>query len=293
MSNTTQAKILVPIGFSEQSLKALEYALVYAKKMNASIVLLSVIEDSSLFSKIFKSSINEEQIKKELHAKLEEIAKDIKENNGIDSEIYVAKGTVYEEIARLADLLDVTLVVMGTNGKPENFRKKFIGSNAYRTVSLVQPPVITLKDVPESMTVSKIIFPLIADIKSKEKTNIIIKFAKLFNAEIHLLGAASFESEEAPVKASLRQIEGIIKEAKIPYVAKFFGHKEIKSKVDVMFSYAKENNCDLIAISEDGFQPDVVSLLISTDVQDVIYGAEIPVLSITPRRRLYGNIIGS
>ncbi len=293
MTNSTQAKILVPVGFSDQSLKALEYSLTYAKKMNASLILLSVMEESTLFSRIFKASVDEEKMKTALHEKLEELAKDIKENNQIESEIVIAKGVVYEEIARVADLMEVELVIMGTNGKPENFRRKFIGSNAYRTVTLVKPPVITIKDCPESMTVSKILFPLTADIKSKEKTNAIIKFARLFGAEVHVVAAATVESEEQNLKNSLKQIEGILTESKISNVGKFYSHKEVKSRVATLNAYTKEHNCDLIAISEEGFEPDMATLILGTDVQEVIYNAEIPVLCITPKRELYSNIIGS
>lgn len=288
-----QTKILVPIGFSDQSLKALEYSLTYAKKMNASLVLLSVMEESTLLGRIFKSSIDEDKVKKALHEKLEEIAKDIKEKNNIESEIVIAKGVVYEEIARVSELMEVDLVIMGTNGKPENFRRKFIGSNAYRTVTIVKPPVITLKDCPESMSVSKILFPLTADIKSKEKTNAIIKFARMFDAEVHVVGVAVVESEEQSLKASLRQIEGILSDAKVNHVTKYYSHKEVKSRVATLNAYTKDNQCDLIAISEEGIEPDVATLLLGTDVQEVIYNAEVPVLCITPKRELYGRILGS
>ena len=55
----------------------------------------------------------------------------------------VAKGRVYEEVNKVADMISADLIVMGTNGV--NSKSKFIGSNAEKVVRLSKCPVITIK----------------------------------------------------------------------------------------------------------------------------------------------------
>ena len=55
MSNTA-SKILVPIGFSEQSMVALRQAFNLAKIKNSEVVLLSVIEDNNSMFDIFTTN---------------------------------------------------------------------------------------------------------------------------------------------------------------------------------------------------------------------------------------------
>ena len=91
-------KILVPIGFSEQSLTALNQASIFAKATeNASITLLSVIEEGGFFSKMFSSSSNTEQIHSEVSKKLKEVADNFQKDHNIPTNTMVAEGVVYEE----------------------------------------------------------------------------------------------------------------------------------------------------------------------------------------------------
>ena len=41
----------------------------------------------------------------------------------------VAKGSVYDKVCEVADMISADLIVMGTNGSPKGIAKKFIGSN--------------------------------------------------------------------------------------------------------------------------------------------------------------------
>ena len=285
--NSETKKILVPVGFSEQSIIALDQAAMFARPLGADVVLLSVIDqNNSVFSKIFSNDEKMENFKKEIEAKLEQEAAKFKEKHNLNTITMVAQGQIYEEVARVADLLKVDMVVMGTNGKPNNFKKRFIGSNAYRIVSLVEPPVVTVRGVEIRESIKTIIFPLVMERKSKEKVGKALAFARMFNASINVVAVSRTKEEAQKLKPSLVQVEKFIRDAGVPCVAEIV--KADASKVhEAIFEYRKSHDGDLIIITEDG--EDLKLGLGTTDVEKIIYGAEVPVMSITPSHTKFQN----
>ena len=80
MSNTA-SKILVPIGFSEQSMVAMGQAFNLAKIKNSEVILLSVIEDRhSMFDIFTTNEIEYEKLKENVLRKLNDIASTYSEN---------------------------------------------------------------------------------------------------------------------------------------------------------------------------------------------------------------------
>ncbi len=284
--NSETKKILVPIGFSDQSINALDQAAMFARPMNAEIVLLSVVELDGLFTKIFSNDEKVEAIKKEISEKLDAVAADFYAKHNIATTTMVANGTVYEEIASVAELLKVELVVMGTNGKPHNYKKKIIGSNAFRVVSLVEAPVVTVKGIDMRNKIKSIIFPLVAERRSREKVGKALHYARLFNASISVVAVAKTETEEQQLKPSLVQVEKFIKDANVSCTSALLNAKDRKVH-DVIFEYRKNQNGDMIIITEDG--DDFRIGLGATDVEKIIYGAEVPVMCITPAHTKFQN----
>lgn len=294
MEKAQDAKILVPIGFSEQSLLALQQAVLFGKAMKAKLYLLSVIEESSLLDRIFSQDEETEvKLRKTLEEKLQQLAIETRNNSGLEVEYLIAKGTVYEEIAKTVELLDADLVVMGTNGRPSNFRKRFIGSNAYRTVTAVKPPVLVVKGVNNPNRVGRIIFPVMVDPKSREKTPTVIHYARLFKATVVFVGLFTTSEEREKLLPILRQLDRVFEDAAIPHETHLKQVTSNNKKIEELLEFAYSQNGDIIAITEEGEEPDLATRLLGTDVQEVLYYSEIPVLAITPRRAIYGGIIGS
>lgn len=292
MSSQDQ-KILVPIGFSEQSLLSLQQAVVFAKAMPARLVLLSVIEENKTLNSIFSPSEKKlEKWKKEVHTKLEELAADTRAKHNLQVETMIAKGVVYEEIAQVADMINADLVIMGTNGKPHNFKKRFIGSNAYRTVCITKAPVITIKGVQEIKGINTIIFPLVLDRKSKEKTAPALHYARLFGAQIKCVAVANTETEEKSLGAHLKQVKQFISDAGVTCTAELIvptGDRS-KSVTGNILEFAHREGGDLIMIMEEGQEPDLLDTLMGNQVQAIIYHSDIPVMSITPSQTKWSSM---
>ena len=123
------SKILVPIGFSDQSITALDQACSFAKLDNAKLFLLSVLEERSAMDSLFLDD-NSHELKKKVHKKLEDLSEKFSKQYGLDIEIMVSKGKIYNKINEAAEMVDADLIIMGTDGSPKGIIKRFIGSNA-------------------------------------------------------------------------------------------------------------------------------------------------------------------
>ncbi|MDX5324765.1 MAG: universal stress protein [Bacteroidota bacterium] len=285
-------KILVPIGFSEQSILALQNALHYAKALKAEIVLLSVIEEAGILGRLFSSSEEGEleNMKKKIEDKLKEIATEYSRKGNVSITTMMANGVVYEEIARVAELLDVEMVIMGTNGRPGNFQKRMIGSNAYRVVASVKAPVVTVKGVINPDKLDTIIFPIVLDRKSKEKVAPAIHYARLFNAKIKVVAVANSETERKKLRPHVEQ------------VSKFFRSKDVNADHEIIPSegkklheaildYGVQNQGDLVMIMEDTDESTI--RLFGSDAEKFVYFADFPVMCITPSFSRYENMFAN
>ena len=78
---------------------------------------------------------------------------------------------MYEQIIDVAEMLSADLIVMGTNGTPQEVMKRVIGSNAERVVRSAHCPVITIKGKDHKNGCENIILPLDLEKQTKEKSN--------------------------------------------------------------------------------------------------------------------------
>ncbi len=279
--------ILVPLGFSEQSILALQQAVIYGKAMGARLQLLTVMEDNNQFLQKFDAKDDKkDEIREKVKAEMERYAEEYRQKSGLEIETKVTSGTVYEEVARVAELDEADLVIVGTNGKPTNFRKRFIGSNAYRIVMSVEPPVITVKGVRKVDEVKTIIFPLTLDRRSKEKTGVALHYARLFGAKIKIVAILTAKDEEKRLRANVNQVQKFITEAGVDCTADLI-EPEKKGVVRNTLQFSKKHKGDLIIITEDNRERDITDYFMGTEVQAVIYHSEIPVMCFTPSEMKY------
>ena len=179
-------KILVPVGFSEQSLSALKQACLIAKIKKSEVIILSVIEEQSKIRGLLLDNPFEE-IRNKVKDKLDEISKKHSNKFSVKVDSMVASGKIYEQIIEVSLLINANLIVMGTNGSPKGVIKKFIGSNAERVVRLSNIPVITIKENTSTENFDNIILPLDLGKETKEKVTFAIEYARYWNSTIRIV----------------------------------------------------------------------------------------------------------
>ncbi len=286
MSEST-SKILVPIGFSDQSIYALDQACNLAKIKNSKIVLLSVIEDLSVLQSLFIDDQSHE-LQKKVNNKLNDIAKKYSNKYNIYIETMVAKGKVYNQINEVAEMISADLIIMGTDGTPKGRVKRFIGSNAERVVRSSHCPVITLKGSKNQERCDNIILPLDLGKETKEKVTHALQYARYWGATIRIVSILLKDNKEIEKKLinTLKQVEKFITEAGVSCTAELVkGDKKI-TLGNFIINYQNKYNSSLIIIMTKKEELSL-SANLSVTARYIIYNSEIPVMSIRPKKRNY------
>ncbi len=278
------SRILVPIGFSDQSMIALGQAFNLAKIKKSTIVLLSVIEEPSKIESLFLDDKTHE-LQQKVNQKLVEVGKDYAERYNVEVDTMVSKGRVYEQIIDVAEMLSVDLIVMGTNGTPQEVMKRVIGSNAERVVRLAHCPVITIKGKDHKNGCENIILPLDLEKQTKEKVTLAIEYARYWNATIRVVSVLLIDKQEIKDKLvrNLNQVEKFIKDANLNCTAELLTGEKGKGLAESILDYEKNFESDLILIMTR--QEDIFSNKLGTAAREIIYRSEIPVMSIKPHER--------
>jgi len=276
-------KILIPVDFSDQSLIALGQSYNLAKKYKAELTLLYVIEDNGFVSKFF-SKQQDEDIKKQIEENLTKLAADVEKKTGLQVETMVARGSVYEKVVEVADMISALFVIMGTNGAT-NIRKKFIGSNTLRVVREANVPVITIHGQHHRDGCKNIVLPLDLTKETREKVNFTIELAKLGDGSAVRIVSVLFSTDEFVVNRLTRQLQQVktfIEKQGVDCTAEIIkGVKKEETLAAAIISYAHKVEGDLIVIMTQQEQ-DFTLRFIGSSAQEIINTSDIPVVSIIP-----------
>lgn len=272
-------KIIVPIDFSVHSDYALEAACILAKRHNAQILALHMLEisDSMLIN-----SDNEQNAKAVFFLKLAEqkfdsfLDKDYLK--GVDVVPIVKHFKVFSEVSKVADEHNADLIVMGSHGT-SGFSEIFVGSNTEKVVRHSDVPVLVIKNKPGKLDYKSVIF---ASDFSEEAVKPYINASKMFlnfGAEMHLLfvnvpgeGFKSSSEMETTMTNFLQKADGNLNRMNaVNYVADLSVEKGI-------LNFAKKINADLIAIPTHG-RTGLAHFFEGSISEDVANHAELPVMT--------------
>jgi nucleotide-binding universal stress UspA family protein len=141
-------RILVPTDFSKSSANALTYAVAFAEKFGAEILLLHVVQDLALF--IPEAVLVApppappvEQFAAAARTALERVIGELQQP-GLTIRPEVVEGTPYEEIVRFARERDVDLIVIGTHGHT-GLAHILLGGVTDKVVRRAPCPVLTVR----------------------------------------------------------------------------------------------------------------------------------------------------
>jgi nucleotide-binding universal stress UspA family protein len=264
MSNSTPS-ILVPIDSTEQTIIALNQSYNLARLTNSRIVLLTVDEENNPTA---------------AQKRLAELAKEAAEKSGQPVETMVRKGNVYEEISKVADVLNPLLMIGLTSKITLN---KIIGKNAFKMVRESKHPVITIRGKVHRDGCKTILLPLDLTKQTREKVDRAIELAKQFDANIRVISILTQTDEESENKliSYSNQVWKHIKSQDIRCTIKTLRGTNIPQMI---LDYAHEVEADLILIMSKA-ELNVKEFFIGTVAQRIINESDIPVLSYRPMER--------
>ncbi len=268
--------ILVAIDFSKNATHALQYALLFANKLEANIHLIWVdntISDESVTDtiegelrrekKAYMNKIIEEYQPLLTHGKIEGIFK---------------KGRIYQEVTKAAYEIKAEMIFAGTHGV-SGFEQYWIGSNAYRIMTQAPCPVVTIRsDFQFGDTLKKILLPLDSSLETKQKLPFACDLATSFGAVIHLL-----EVYNTPIKVIRKRIDQFGQEAKKYLVEKKVDFVLDKIEADnvaaSILDYSSSKNIDLIMMMTDQGTT-TANKYLGPYAQQLINNSKAPVLSL-------------
>ncbi len=144
-------KILVPTDFSEGSLHSIQYAVEFADKFDAQILLLHVLEIPPGLTTEAVIHPNPDEKMLTLQEYLDQISKkkfdqlqDYLKSRNVDASSHTATGVPHEAIVQVAQENDVDMIVMGTHGRT-GLKHFFMGSTAERVIRYATCPVTTTR----------------------------------------------------------------------------------------------------------------------------------------------------
>jgi len=136
------SKILIPVGFSGLAEEAIDIGIDIGKKYNSKIYLLTVSEILNVgYGELVLPEEIFEKHKKIILENLNNIA-DKFQKEGLEVELNVREGIVYEEIVEFAKEKKIGLIIMATHGR-KGLEKFLMGSVSQKVVKLAHCPVLT------------------------------------------------------------------------------------------------------------------------------------------------------
>jgi nucleotide-binding universal stress UspA family protein len=269
---------IVPLDFSEDSLKGLELAVLFSTKTYVNIQLVYVQKRTA---EHFPSAIREEY--NNAKDKFEKILQEYSPKLGNDSKLryIIKKGPkVYEEVVNQAESYKESMITTSTHGA-SGFEEFFIGSNAFKIISATSRPVIAIRKGGVPVEIKKIVLPIDIMPETRQKVPLTAEIASLFGAEVHVLEVGTSHSSKVHkrLNAYSKQVSNFLKGQNITVVNKTVYGDNV---ADLTVEYANSVQADMISIITEQ-KSSITTLILGNHAQQVLNKATIPVLNITPR----------
>jgi nucleotide-binding universal stress UspA family protein len=300
--------VLVPIDFSAPSLEAIEAALPLIKHFGADLHLVHVFEpDYPASSMVAIPLVVPELEVGERVRRLRDVAKDysvpLRREN-----IRAIKGRPFEEICRLAQEIDIDLIVIATRGNT-GLIHLLLGSTAERVVRYSPCPVLVVrgsdskkKSAQQLATFRKILVPVDFSDCSMKGLEYAKKLAREFRAKLILLHSialqyyvASDEYARYDLPLLLDQIDEAAKQQMRDLVQQTnWNGVEVQTSIEIghagqqICAEATERNAGLSAISTHG-RTGFKHVLLGSTAEYVVRHASCPVLVVTSHERALPN----
>jgi nucleotide-binding universal stress UspA family protein len=268
---------IVPIDFSVDSFKGLEWAILFSQKKTINIQMVYVLTNSSNF----QSSVVEEE-QKYAETQFKKLVKRYNPGLGNQSKLrYIIKrGKVYREVVNQVNSYKNAVVSASTHGA-SGFEELFIGSNALKIMAATEQPVFTLRtSIPDD--VKKIVVPIKLHLDTRQKAPIVGDLAELFGAELHVLAISTRRNKRdlARLESYSKQVTGYFKARKLKTVNKTLVGDSLPS---ITCTYAEAIDADLITIMSSAI--DKFNVFLGSYAQQMVKSSSMPLLSITPREK--------
>lgn len=243
-------KILVPTDFSEQAGIALKAAAGIARKSNAEIILLHIIDLPQETMDMIKPGYDLPEImlfKEGAEARLSQTSLS-EELNGLTVSQILILGRTFNEVIQVAKTNDIDLIVMGSHGA-SGFKEFFIGSNTEKVIRMSEVPVLAIKGNNTDIKFDKVVFAHDFTEEATPGFEKIINFLKANGATPHFLMVNTPNSFK-PTHIAEELAHNFLKQYDLD-TYKFSIYNDLDIEKGIL-NFAERANADLVAMGTHG-----------------------------------------
>lgn len=270
-------QIIVPIDFSDESINGLKLAIVFANRYGSTIQMVHVqrFPTDQIPSRFAEQKAIAEEKLLDLVQKFTPMLA-----NGAQITSIVKKGKIFQEVVDQAEAFENSTIICSTHGA-SGFEEYFLGSNAFRILTATSCPVVTVRHGAMHGDVKKIVLPIDISSETRQKVPYTAEIAQIFNAEVHVIGVASLQTDDIDTK-----LNNYVK-----LVCDYFSKRNIKTQTaqlrggnitNLAIDYTLNVNADLISIMSDQGM-DFADFVLGSYAQQMLSKSPVPVLCITPK----------
>jgi len=268
---------IVPIDFSVDSLKGLDWAILFSQNTDVNIQLVYVLSNSTNFQ---PSVVDQEH--KYAQTEFEKLVKEYQPGLGKGSKIkfIIKKGKIYREVVNQVNSYQNAVVSASTHGA-SGFEELFIGSNALKIIAATEQPVFTLrKPIPKKIT--KIVLPIKLHRATRQKATIAADIAGIFGAELHVISVSTSRNKRDldRLESYANQVNGYFKARDMKSVTKTLVGDSLPN---LTCNYAEAVDAELITIMSSAV--DKWNVFLGSYAQQMVNKSSIPLLNITPQEK--------
>jgi nucleotide-binding universal stress UspA family protein len=277
-------KIVVPVDFSEDSVRAFQMAVSIAQKVVAEISLLYIQREPALASFFSHSDkeIHDEEIEKNMQELMNRVP-----HAGVPVDSHIRKGRVFNEVVRFAEKENAYMIVIGTHGAT-GYEKSWMGSNAFKVVSSAECPVLTMRGDRNSLNIKKIVLPIDMTHTTRQKVPFTIELARFFNAKVYVLGVCTDEMEEFVTKITSYSAQ-VCRVLSKNGIDNEYEYAAGNNPTTLTIDYAKKIDADLICIMTDQ-ENSLLSTLLGPHASQMVNQSPVPVLSMHKNADIEGDV---
>ncbi|EZH74361.1 universal stress protein UspA [Aquimarina atlantica] len=270
--------ILVPTDFSKQAESALKVAAQIAKKNNAKIYLLHILELPMHLTDLMSSGAPGPApeavfFMKQTHKKFEEVL-----NQDYLKDIDVIETVNFEDV--LHGIIDsstknnVDIIIMGSHGST-GFEELFIGSNAEKVVRTSKKPVLVIKEDCDIFEINDFVYATNFDDEDKPCLLAAHDFSKSIQAKLHLVWINTANGFKTTYETEEKMNNMISNLAIEGYSLNIYNDNTVEKGI---LNFADSINAGMIGISTHGRKG--ISHFINGSLgEDVVNHAKRPVLT--------------
>lgn len=241
--------IIVPVDFSDQSEKALKVAATLAKKHDAELLVLHMLE---LSPAIMTESgyVSQEQVVHLIKIGEKRFADFLDKPylKGVNIIPVIKHYKVFSEVNEVAEKHDADLIVMGSHGT-DGLKEIFIGSNTERVVRTSDVPVLVIKGDVDKFKVERFVFACDFKEENIDSLKKAIEIADLLKAELHPVYINTPGDEFLSTEDAYTRISKLLNMASLGLNVDIYNDYNVEKGV---LNYSESVAADLIGIPTHG-----------------------------------------